>query len=54
MRYEFAAYRERDDVLMVTATQTLVLVDLAGRRAQEIPTWIRERIAAFEEDDLDV
>jgi acyl-CoA thioester hydrolase len=54
MTYEFAAYRERDDVLMVTATQTLVLVDLAGRRAQEIPTWIRERIAAFEEDDVDV
>jgi acyl-CoA thioester hydrolase len=51
--YEFAAYREPDDVLMVTAAQTLVLVDLDKRRAQEIPTWLRERIRAFEGDDLD-
>jgi acyl-CoA thioester hydrolase len=53
MTYEFAAYREPDDVLMVTASQTLVLVDLAERRANEIPAWIRECIAAFEGDDLD-
>ena len=51
--YEFAAYRERDDILMVTASQTLVLVDLAERRAHEIPDWIRECIASFEGDDLD-
>jgi acyl-CoA thioester hydrolase len=51
--YEFAAYREPDDVLMVTATQTLVLVDLAERRAREIPTWIRECVTAFEGDDLE-
>jgi len=50
--YEFAAYRERDDVLMVTASQTLVLVDLAERRAHEIPDWIRECIASFEGDYL--
>ncbi len=50
--YEFAAYREPDDVLMVTALQTLVLVDLAQRRAHEIPTWIRECVAAFEGADL--
>ena len=31
--YEFAAYRARDDELMVTATQTLVLVDLDERKA---------------------
>ena len=37
LTYEFAAYREPDDVLMVTAKQTLVLVDLAERRAHEIP-----------------
>ena len=53
MTYEFAAYREPDDVLMVTATQTLVLVDLQQRRAQEIPGWLRERIAGFEGADLD-
>jgi acyl-CoA thioester hydrolase len=53
MTFEFAAYREPDDVLMVTATQTVVLVDLAQRRAQEIPAWIRDRVVAFEGDDLD-
>jgi acyl-CoA thioester hydrolase len=53
MTYEFAAYREPDDVLMVTATQTLVLVDLKQRRAQEIPDWLRERVASFEGADLD-
>jgi acyl-CoA thioester hydrolase len=53
MTYEFAAYREPDDVLMVTATQTTVLVDLEQRRAQEIPTWLRVRVADFEGGDLD-
>jgi acyl-CoA thioester hydrolase len=42
--YEFAAYRADDDVLMVTAAQTLVLVDLDERKACAIP----------ERDDLDV
>ena len=49
--YELAAYRD-DDVLMVTATQTLVLVDLDERRAFPIPDAYREQIAAFESDDL--
>jgi acyl-CoA thioester hydrolase len=49
--YELAAYRD-DDVLMVTATQTLVLVDLDERRAFPIPDAYREQIAAFEGDDL--
>jgi acyl-CoA thioester hydrolase len=53
MTYEFAAYREPDDVLMVTATQTLVMIDLEQRRAQAIPDWLRERIRAFEGDDLE-
>jgi acyl-CoA thioester hydrolase len=53
MTYEFAAYREPDDALMATASQTLVLVDLEQRRAQEIPGWLRDRIRAFEGDDLD-
>ena len=35
MTFEFAAYRVRDDVLMVTAHQTLVYVDLAD--ADEVP-----------------
>jgi acyl-CoA thioesterase FadM len=37
---------------MVTATQTLVLVDLDERRACAVPGSYREQIAAFEGDDL--
>jgi acyl-CoA thioester hydrolase len=51
--YECAAYRADDDVLMVTAQQTLVLVDLEERRARRIPETYRERIAAFEGEDLE-
>jgi acyl-CoA thioester hydrolase len=51
--YEAAAYRMDDDVLMVTATQTLVLVDLEARRAREIPNDYRELIRSFEGDDLE-
>jgi acyl-CoA thioester hydrolase len=46
--YEFAAYRAVDDVLMVTATQTLVLIDPQHRRAVPIPNDYRRRVAAFE------
>jgi acyl-CoA thioester hydrolase len=52
MTFEFAAYREPDDLLMVTALQTLVLVDLENRRPTPIPDWLRERIVAFEGDDV--
>jgi acyl-CoA thioester hydrolase len=51
--YECAAYRAEDDVLMVTAHQTLVLVDLAERRACPIPDSYRELVAAFEGEDLE-
>ncbi len=51
--YDCAAYRMEDDELMVTATQTLVLVDLAERRPAEIPDAYRELIRAFEADDLE-
>jgi acyl-CoA thioester hydrolase len=51
--YEFAAYRVEDDALMVTAKQTLVVVDLEERRAQPIPDRMREIVAAFERADLD-
>ena len=50
--FECAAYRVPDDVLMVTATQTLVLVDLEERRAVPIPEAYRERFREFEGDDL--
>jgi acyl-CoA thioester hydrolase len=51
--YECAAYRVDDDVLMVTATQTLVLVDLDERKACPVPEWFKDRIRGFEGDDLD-
>jgi acyl-CoA thioester hydrolase len=52
--YEMAAYRVEDDVLMVTATQTLVLVDLEERKACPIPDEVRARIRAFEGADAEL
>jgi acyl-CoA thioester hydrolase len=52
--YECATYRVDDDALMVTAKQTLVLVDLEERRARPIPDSFKERMRAFEGDDLDL
>jgi acyl-CoA thioester hydrolase len=51
--YECAAYRLPDDSLMVTATQTAVLVDTVARRPQPVPDELRERVRAFEGDDLE-
>jgi acyl-CoA thioester hydrolase len=51
--YEFAAYRARDDALVVTATQTLVLVDLEQRRAVPIPDSYKEAIRAFDGEALE-
>ncbi len=51
--YDLAAYKQEDDVLMVTAQQTLVLVDLGERRARRIPESYREKIGGFEGEDLD-
>jgi acyl-CoA thioester hydrolase len=50
--YEFAAHRVDDDLLMVAASQTLVLVDLDERQASPVPDWYRERIHSFEGSDL--
>jgi len=52
--YEFAAYRLEDDTLMVTAEQTLVLVELVERRACPIPDVFAERLVDFEGDDLEL
>jgi acyl-CoA thioester hydrolase len=52
--YECAAYRGDDDVLMVTAAQTLVLVDLEERRARPIPDWYRDTIRDFEGADCEL
>ena len=50
--YEHAAYRCDDDgvagLLMATAKQTLVLIDLAERRPVPVPDSFRQRVAAFE------
>jgi acyl-CoA thioester hydrolase len=50
--YDYAAFRcDEDgvpDVLMATAKQTLVLIDLTTRRPVPVPEEFRARIAAFE------
>jgi acyl-CoA thioester hydrolase len=51
--FELAAYRERDDTLMVTATQTLVLVDLDERKAVAIPDTYEDAIRGFERDTIE-
>ena len=51
--YECAAYRMEDDELMVTATQTLVLVDREARRPAEIPDEYRSLIRSFEGEDFE-
>lgn len=50
--YDCAAYRLPDDELMVTATQTLVLVDTTTRRPMPVPAEARDPIRAFEAKDL--
>jgi acyl-CoA thioester hydrolase len=50
--FEHAAHRYEDDTLMVTAQQTAVYVDLEERKACPIPDAYRERVHAFERDDL--
>jgi acyl-CoA thioester hydrolase len=51
--FGFAAYRLPDDLLMVTAHQTLVYIDLAERKACPVPDTFREPVLAFEGDDVD-
>ena len=51
--YECAAYLVETDVLMVTAHQTLVLVELATHAPSPVPERFRETIRAFEGTDLE-
>jgi acyl-CoA thioester hydrolase len=53
MTYECAAYRLPDELLMVTATQSVVLVDLAERRPCPIPDAVRALVRGFEGADLE-
>jgi acyl-CoA thioester hydrolase len=50
--YEFAAYLD-GETLAVTATQTVVLVDLRERKPCPVPDWWRERIRSYEGSDLE-
>ena len=46
--FEFAAYRIPDELLLVTAHQTLVYVDLRQRRALPVPNDYRAKVAELE------
>jgi acyl-CoA thioester hydrolase len=51
--YDCAAYRideegGADDIMMATAKQTLVLIDLTHRRPMPVPDTFRARVAEFE------
>ena len=56
--YDHAAYRladdgrSDDDMLMATAKQTLVLIDLAERRPVTVPDAFRRQIGAFQRTEL--
>jgi acyl-CoA thioester hydrolase len=52
--YELAVYRVEDELLMATATQTLVLVDLEQRRARPIPDELKHAVREFENGDLEL
>ena len=51
--FEFAAYRVPDNVLMVTAHQTLVYVDLVERKSAPVPDEYRRAISGYEGADVD-
>ena len=51
--FEFAAYRIPDELLLVTAHQTLVYVDLRQRRALPVPNDYRAKVAELEGADVE-
>ena len=51
--FEFAAYKIPDDMLLVTAHQTLVHIDLRSARRHPCPTTYRATIASLEGDDVE-
>ena len=51
VNYDYAAFRldsDDSDLLMATAKQTIVLIDLSDRRPVSVPEEFRQRIAEFE------
>src|SRR5438876_11177941 len=51
--FNFDAYRLPDDLVMVTAHQTLVYVDREKRKALPVPGDYRAAVTAFEGDDVE-
>jgi acyl-CoA thioester hydrolase len=51
--FEFAAYKIPEDMLMVTAHQTLVYVDLEERKALPVPDDYRAAVVELEGDDVE-
>jgi acyl-CoA thioester hydrolase len=51
--YEYAAVRLPDDALMVTAQQTLVLIELGSRRPTAVPDELRAPVRRLEGADLE-
>ena len=54
MTNEFTAYRVDDDLLMCSAEQTMVLVELEARCSTPIPDTYKKVIADFEGADLEL
>ena len=51
--FQFAAYKMPEDLLLVTAHQTLVYIDLHERQALPVPDDYKTSIAAFEGEDVE-
>ena len=51
--FEFSAHKIPEDILMVTAHQTLVYVDLEERQALPVPDDYRARVVEFEGTDVE-
>jgi acyl-CoA thioester hydrolase len=51
--FQFAAYKMPEDLLLVTAHQTLVYVDLEERKALLVPDDYRARVVELEGDDVE-
>ena len=51
--YQFAAYKLPEEMLLVTAHQTLVYVDLEERKALLVPDDYRAKVVELEGDDVE-
>ena len=53
LTYECAAYRLPDQALLVTAAQTIVMIDVETRQPTAVHESVREPVRAFEGADLE-